>query len=190
MKIGLSFLLFCCCMSSINAQVAQKIGDNPFTLDKSAVFEMQSTTKGLLPPRMTTAQRDAIVKPAKGLIIYNSSTNVIEVNSGTLDTPVWLSSVVSPVRITDPAKTADYTILESDSTVLFDTTSANLKATLPTASANNKGKIYHIRKNDNTSKTLTIVPDVLVTGVSTSIILNYARTIKVQSSGSAWVVID
>ena len=31
------------------------------TIDQSAVFEIQSTDKGLLIPRMTTAQRDAII---------------------------------------------------------------------------------------------------------------------------------
>ena len=37
----------------------------------SAITEMNSTTQGFLPPRMTTAQRDAIVNPADGLIIFN-----------------------------------------------------------------------------------------------------------------------
>jgi len=36
----------------------------------SAALEIRSTTKGLLPPRMTADQRDAIVNPAPGLIIY------------------------------------------------------------------------------------------------------------------------
>jgi len=40
-----------------------------------AIFELVSTTKGFLPPRMTTTQRDAITSPPAGLIIYNTSTN-------------------------------------------------------------------------------------------------------------------
>ncbi len=35
----------------------------------SAIVEVTSTTQGFLPPRMTSAQRDAIVSPTKGLII-------------------------------------------------------------------------------------------------------------------------
>jgi len=42
--------------------------------DASAALEITSTTKGLLLPRMTTAQRDAIGTPAEGLLIYNTST--------------------------------------------------------------------------------------------------------------------
>ena len=48
------------------------------TPDPSAQLEVSSTTKGFLPPRMTTAQRDAIIDPADGLIIYNTTTNILE----------------------------------------------------------------------------------------------------------------
>jgi hypothetical protein len=36
---------------------------------------MTSTTKGFLPPRMTTVQRTAIVAPAAGLIVYDVTLN-------------------------------------------------------------------------------------------------------------------
>lgn len=42
----------------------------------SALLTMVSTTQGLLPPRMTTTQRDAISSPAEGLFIYNTTTHV------------------------------------------------------------------------------------------------------------------
>ena len=45
----------------------------------SAIVECASTTQGFLPPRMTTTQRDAISSPAAGLIIYNTSTNKLNV---------------------------------------------------------------------------------------------------------------
>ncbi len=37
----------------------------------SAKLEIASTTKGLLPPRMTTTQREAIVSPAESLMVYD-----------------------------------------------------------------------------------------------------------------------
>lgn len=40
------------------------------SLDTSAIVDISSTTQGLLPPRMTQAQRDAIYLPAAGLIIW------------------------------------------------------------------------------------------------------------------------
>ena len=53
----------------LSAQVSiNNDGTNP---DPSAMLDVQSTNKGMLIPRMTTAQRDAIASPATGLIIYN-----------------------------------------------------------------------------------------------------------------------
>ena len=41
----------------------------------SAALHINSTTKGLLIPRMTTTERNAIASPAEGLLIYNLTTN-------------------------------------------------------------------------------------------------------------------
>jgi hypothetical protein len=45
--------------------------------DASAILDVKSTTKGLLIPSMTNTQRNAIVSPAEGLIIYNTTTGQI-----------------------------------------------------------------------------------------------------------------
>jgi len=52
--------------------------DNP---DISAALDIVSTTKGFLPPRMTTAQRDLISSPATGLTLYNTTTNTLDIKS-------------------------------------------------------------------------------------------------------------
>ena len=49
----------------------------------SAQLEVASTTKGFLPPRLTTAERDAISSPAAGLVLYNSTTNKLQVRTNT-----------------------------------------------------------------------------------------------------------
>ncbi len=55
----------------INIQAQVIISTNPSDeADTSAALEIRSTVKGLLPPRMTAEQRDAIYNPAPGLIIY------------------------------------------------------------------------------------------------------------------------
>jgi hypothetical protein len=49
------------------------IGGN--TAAASAILNVQSTTKGFLPPRMTTTEKNAIVSPAAGLIVYDTTLN-------------------------------------------------------------------------------------------------------------------
>jgi uncharacterized protein (TIGR02145 family) len=65
-------------LSTTHAQV----GIGTTTPDASAAFEIQSTDKGFLPPRMTTAQRDAISNLAEGLTIYNTDVKCLDTYNG------------------------------------------------------------------------------------------------------------
>jgi hypothetical protein len=51
-------------------------------LTASAIVDIQSTTKGFLPPRMTTTQKNAIASPAAGLVVYDSTTNKLQCYNG------------------------------------------------------------------------------------------------------------
>ena len=67
-KIVLSLLVFASLVSK--AQVG--IGVATPDIAPSAQLEVKSTTKGLLSPRMTEAQKNAISNPATGLLIYQT----------------------------------------------------------------------------------------------------------------------
>lgn len=47
------------------------------TIDPSALFQLNSTVKGFLPPRMTTTQINAIPSPIEGLMVYNSTLGAL-----------------------------------------------------------------------------------------------------------------
>ena len=47
------------------------IGGN--SIDASSQLEVRSLTKGFLPPRMTTTQKNAIASPAAGLVVYDTT---------------------------------------------------------------------------------------------------------------------
>lgn len=49
------------------------------TANANAILDLQSTTKPFMPPRMTTTQRDAVASPTAGMVIYNSTTNKLNV---------------------------------------------------------------------------------------------------------------
>jgi Chaperone of endosialidase len=55
----------------VNTQ-AQNVGIGTTTPHASAILDVNSTTKGILVPRMTTVQRNAIVTPAMGLLIFDT----------------------------------------------------------------------------------------------------------------------
>jgi len=57
--------------------------DSFSTYNASAKLQVDSTTQGFLPPRMTTTQRDAISTPASGLMVYNTTTNKAQCYNGT-----------------------------------------------------------------------------------------------------------
>ena len=58
-------------------------GTSSGTITASAILDVQSTTLGFLPPRMTTTQKNAIASPASGLMIYDTTLNVITYYNGT-----------------------------------------------------------------------------------------------------------
>ena len=50
-----------------------QVGVNTNTPDASSALEIESTTGGILIPRLTQTQRDAITEPATGLMIYQTN---------------------------------------------------------------------------------------------------------------------
>ncbi len=53
------------------------INDDDTEADPSAMLEIKSNTKGLLIPRMTQAEIEAIVNPANGLMVFSITDNSI-----------------------------------------------------------------------------------------------------------------
>jgi len=103
MKTFKTFLLAIAIITSytVNAQVA--VNTDGSNADASAMLEVKSTTKGLLPPRMTEAQRNAIANPATGLIVYCTDCGEAQIYNGTAWTNMrgGTASVAVP-HVTNP----------------------------------------------------------------------------------------
>lgn len=76
----LKFILLLCVTQCTLA--LSQIGIGTKTPHSSAILEIESTQKGFLPPRLTKTERDNILNPSEGLLIYNSTADCIEVYTG------------------------------------------------------------------------------------------------------------
>jgi uncharacterized protein (TIGR02145 family) len=59
-----------------------QVGIGTTTPNASAILDLTSTSKGLLPPRMNTEQRNLISNPPEGLTIYNTNLKSLETYNG------------------------------------------------------------------------------------------------------------
>jgi len=58
------------------------IGTGTGAIEASALLQVASTSRGFLPPKMTEAQRDAISGATPGLMVFNTTTNKLNVRGG------------------------------------------------------------------------------------------------------------
>lgn len=81
--IVLIFSIFCI---NTSAQVGVAINTSGNAADSSAIFDVSSSNRGLLIPRMTTNERNSILNPALGLQIFNTDIKCFEFYNGS----TWL----------------------------------------------------------------------------------------------------
>ena len=118
-----------------------------------------------------------------------SATNVIENDVG------GTSRIVIANRHETAALSKNLDVLEvtfadtpvvltaTEELVLADATNGNIAISVPVPGGND-GKVFTIKKTDNTANTVT------VTGTGLSAVLDAESTIVVSSNGSAWIVIE
>lgn len=81
MKKFLHLTIFCLTVLYGSSQVAiNNNGNNPAS---TSMLDVSSTTKGMLIPRMTSAQRKAIINPEMGLLVYDTDRQTIYLFDGT-----------------------------------------------------------------------------------------------------------
>ena len=77
----------------------ENVGIGTTRPDSSAVLDISiealTQPRGLLIPRLSLFQRDAITLPAPGLLIYNTTSGRVEINIGTRTNPRWVPFLVS-----------------------------------------------------------------------------------------------
>lgn len=88
------------CMLLVVAGHAQNVGIGTTSPHASAALHIQSTTRGFLPPRVTSTQRTNIATPLSGLVVYDTEVDRMYVyQEGTwrylLNNEVWATNGAS-----------------------------------------------------------------------------------------------
>lgn len=74
------FILF---LASSSTLAQNNVGIGTTTPDQSAILDVESTSKGMLIPRLNTLQRLGIASPAQGLLVYDTDIDCFFYFSGT-----------------------------------------------------------------------------------------------------------
>lgn len=140
-----------------------QVGIGTLTPDPCSVLDVTSITQGILLPRITTSQRDAIVGTA-GLLVYNSEDKVFNsFNSSWNDLSTGYKSVSSAVATTTTSitdvLTEGMTITPKAGTYLvsFSSQFSNLVATPATAIASFSIYVNGIQITDSLRKLTSLI---------------------------------
>jgi hypothetical protein len=155
-----------------------QLGIGTTTPSPSAKLEISSTTQGFLPPRMTTAERDAITAAA-GLVIYNNTTATHDVYNGS-----WSPLVTNPIAAFQTiAATGAPTIGAGESTIPINATATGAATDVQIDPAN-VNVVYSIVATDVTN-TLRIVPTSgLINGAASFTFTTLYESVSVMSDGT------
>ncbi|NAS32137.1 hypothetical protein GTQ40_14215 [Flavobacteriaceae bacterium R38] len=83
MKLWLTYAIFSVIILCFNFKLSAQVGIGTTTPHASAILDLTSTEQGLLAPRMTTTDRNAITSPAIGLLVYDTDEEAFYHSNGT-----------------------------------------------------------------------------------------------------------
>jgi len=168
------------------AQLGATIGDTSDP-DASALLDIKigASPKGMLPPRMTTAQKDGISSPATGLFVYDTTLNLLQVFNAT--SWVAVATTGTPDNDSVSAVKLDESAVVSNSVVNVGFTTAVGSSALTVAlvgadgaafSATNVG-LFGFRNVTITTGTPTVIK---ATAAPTDVVISSGSTLGFTSA--------
>jgi len=145
------FILITCCISSISYS---QIGIGTTNPHSSAILDIESTTKGFLLPRLTHVERNNIINPAIGLMIYNSDLKCLNVfNEDDEWTLIGCSSSVPPPPLLPSNVVFEADLIKSISSIYDED---YLPYNVPTSEANTDSGVNGNANADGSNESITI----------------------------------
>ena len=139
-------------VTTLSVGFAQNVGIGTNTPENTAILDLKSDSMGFLAPRLTTAQRDAIVSPAHGLTIFNVQDSTIQYWNG----QCWLrsyqvdcSDCIIDMNLSADSDTIDRVISDSVQVAISITQQNGLPTLIPLTVANTlpQGMTFTINPN-------------------------------------------
>jgi hypothetical protein len=200
------YLLFILLLNAIQALSQVAINNNGSNPEASAMLDVNSTSKGVLIPRMTSDQRKAIVNPAVGLVVFDTERKAIYMFDGQSWKPFAFSSDNSlpPVELKVPNLNAN-SAFGCSASIYGDY--AVVGASFDTVNGVNTGAAYVFHRENGNWKlqsklfatngvigdrfghAVDIYKDVIVIGAPFKIVSNINRRGRVfvfRRSGNTW----
>ena len=150
----------------VNAYSFSQVGIGTTAPNSSAALDVTSTSKGLLPPRLTSVQMNAIATPANGLIVFCTDC-----------TPTGIYSYNSP----------SWSALGGAAAATVSTTCTGFIGSYCTAALSGTTYVVTVTNNDFSSKLVTpITTDLILSGLTgvtvASVSPNTEQTINAGAS--------
>jgi len=127
-----------------NNTLAQ-IGVGTTEVDESSIFEITSSNQGILFPQLSTTERNAINSAQKGLIIFNTDTQTLEINRGTTLTPQWKTINTETVLASHPRQSAKFE--NTDISTNLNTSATRTTPLLSTTLWNDNESLFTVSNN-------------------------------------------
>ncbi len=195
-SIALGAILTLGCGQLSFAQTSGSVGIGTTSPDASAVLDIVSTTKGVLVPRLTTTQRNAIATPKNGLLVYNTEDLKFNYWNGAIWEEVgggitWFSGQGQPANL-DYAKLNDLYLNEQTGDIYQRVMSAFPPIVLTWVrfnfDKNNKNQVTGVSANIGAFSATTLTFPVAGVGANSAVVcspmFNLANGIVIAQ---AWV---
>lgn len=188
-KISTALALLLFASSNLFSQV--KIGNNPGTINSNSLLELESTNKGILPPRVTLTDV-ASYSPlsssiVEGMLVYN--------DGGTLSKGfyVWSGSVWKKLESGESSpvtKTASATLTKNETFVLVNSSTTSATITLPDITSVDYGLTITVKNIGGADDLVTIANgDDPIDGGSTVTLTRWCAQTFVAGNGG-WIIKD
>jgi hypothetical protein len=155
-SVGAAIILLFICQTSFSQQL--RLGNNPYTVEKSAVLELQSTNQGLLFPRIADTLLINALLPPDGMVIFFTPTKHLLLRSSGFWNSVILQggAIASLNGLTNSSQTFATGTTGTDLNIVSTGTVHTFN--MPSASATARGVITTGAQTIAGSKTFTTAP--------------------------------